>query len=83
MTGHAGGSWRVGRVVMMLGHIVTGGKMAAGADGITVRVEAEAVDLMAVAADDPLVIHTALNEGAEDIDLLLDLAVGEIEVRLQ
>lgn len=38
---------------------------------------------MTVAANDPLMVHAALDEGAEDKDLVLDLAVREIEVRLQ
>jgi hypothetical protein len=57
--------------------------MAAGTDGIAVRLEAQAVGIMTIAADDPLMVHAALDEGTEDKDLVFDLAVGEIEVRLQ
>ena len=70
-------------MVMMFGRIVAGGEMAAGTDGVAVRLEAQAVGIMTVAANDPLMVHAALDEGAEDKDLVLDLAVREIEVRLQ
>ncbi len=83
MTGHAGCAGRAGRVVMVLGCIVTGSGMAASADGVALGEQLKAVGLVAVAADDPLMVHAALDEGAVDEDLVLDLPVREVERGIQ
>ena len=39
--------------------------------------------VVTVGATHPLAIHLALSEGAEDIDLFIDLAIGVIEMVIQ
>ena len=55
------------------------GAMALGTDRIAFGNKGAAVRIMTVGAAHTLRIHLALQEGAIDIDLIIDLPVGVIE----
>ena len=59
------------------------GRVAVGAERISLQSGASAVGIVAVGADHALLSHAALQEGSVNIDLLLDLAVGVVEVFFQ
>ena len=53
--------------------------MASDAERVPLDVEFSTVGLVAVGADDPLCVHTALKEGSMHIDFIEDLAIGVVK----
>ena len=83
VTGDAGRTGGALGVVVMGRGVVAVGLVAAGAECVALGLELQAVGLVTVGADHALVVHAALDEGAVVEDLVLDLAVREVQVRLQ
>ena len=75
----AEGAGRAGLVMRMGGDIELRRLMALQADPVAGRPQARAVRLVAIGAGDAGMVHPALQERAVFIDLVADLAVGEIE----
>ncbi len=70
---------RSGLVKVVFWSIEGIGFVAAGAQRVALRLEIRAVPVVAIAAHHARRVHLALQERAIDIDLVLDLAVVEVE----
>ena len=75
----AEGAARVRRMMVMGLGIVFLRLVALGTDAVVRRPQGQAVGLVAVAADHAGLVHLALQEGAVDIDLVQDLAIGVVQ----
>jgi hypothetical protein len=73
-----------GRIMeMVFPGAILAGHMATVAEGVSIHIHFATVGFMAILTYDPGLVHFALKEGGINIDLILDLSVGEVEILVQ
>jgi hypothetical protein len=66
-------------MMMVFGRLISMPFVTLEADFVAFPLAKESMGIVAITASHPLIVHRTLQEGVVDINLILDLAVGEIE----